>query len=466
MAENNMIVNETVEQTLAHRAAFHGKPKYEVVSLVAFLIGVPDRIFENEHEPPQMEVYNRLKLDKNARIIRNLCLLRTDLERNYGAINREMQRDGFRTILSMPEYVNARALAELSEDGVKIPTPTRSIVPTILEINRKISDRINNCKSLVPLWLDWSYLREIFIMPEGHKETGAKAAADLYYANKNYYPYQVYMNWSPRDEGNILYNDERFVSLLYEWHEDLFEDYSRVSDVSSYTKTNVFDFIEEGERTVFVVDCENSDPYNLCAALASFPEEVCSRISKIILYDDVHTTSAWELLQSQTEIPVERILIERVKENKSLVDIRLTTGVCREFFENKADSFVLVSSDSDYWGLISSLPEARFLVMVEHEKCGPDIKEALISSGIFYCYIDDFYSGGSNDLKITALLREVTSYLQQAVSFNVNDMLQIAFRNTRVEMTPHERNQFYDKYIRGMRLVVDQQGNASIELNR
>lgn len=155
-----------------------------------------------------------------------------------------------------------------------------------------------------------------------------------------------------------------------------------------------------------------------------------------------------------------------MSENKSLVDIRLTTGVCREFFENKADSFVLVSSDSDYWGLISSLPEARFLVMVEHEKCGPDIKEALISSGIFYCYIDDFYSGGSNDLKITALLREVTSYLQQAVSFNVNDMLQIAFRNTRVEMTPHERNQFYDKYIRGMRLVMDPQGNASLELNR
>ena len=69
-------------------------------------------------------------------------------------------------------------------------------------------------------------------------------------------------------------------------------------------------------------------------------------------------------------------------------------------------------------------------------------------------------------VKITALLREVTSYLQQAVSFNVNDMLQIAFRNTRVEMTPHERNQFYDKHIRGMRLVVDQQGNASVELNR
>ncbi len=43
-------------------------------------------------------------------------------------------------------------------------------------------------------------------------------------------------------------------------------------------------------------------------------------------------------------------MIERVKENKSLVDIRLTTGTCREFFQNDTDSCILASSDSDYWG--------------------------------------------------------------------------------------------------------------------
>ena len=46
---------------------------YELVSKVAFLIGVPQRIFENEHEAPQLDVFNRLLKDKNARIIRNLC---------------------------------------------------------------------------------------------------------------------------------------------------------------------------------------------------------------------------------------------------------------------------------------------------------------------------------------------------------------------------------------------------------
>ena len=33
---------------------------YELVSKVAYLIGVPLRIFQNEHEPPKIEIYDRL----------------------------------------------------------------------------------------------------------------------------------------------------------------------------------------------------------------------------------------------------------------------------------------------------------------------------------------------------------------------------------------------------------------------
>lgn len=76
------------------------------------------------------------------------------------------------------------------------------------------------------------------------------------------------------------------------------------------------------------------------------------------------------------------------------------------------DSFVIVSSDSDYWGLISSLPDAHFLVMIEREKCGPDMKEALADSGIFYCYLDDFYSGNSEDIKKNALFKEMYRWME------------------------------------------------------
>ena len=66
---------------------------YELVSKVAYLIGVPLRIFQNEHEPPKIEIYNRLEQDKNARIIRNLCIIRTAIERNYRKINDIMRME-------------------------------------------------------------------------------------------------------------------------------------------------------------------------------------------------------------------------------------------------------------------------------------------------------------------------------------------------------------------------------------
>lgn len=66
---------------------------YEIVSKIAYLIGVPKRIFENEHEPPKMEVYERLEQDKAARIIRHLCIIRTAIERNFKHINEKMRFD-------------------------------------------------------------------------------------------------------------------------------------------------------------------------------------------------------------------------------------------------------------------------------------------------------------------------------------------------------------------------------------
>ena len=124
------------------------------------------------------------------------------------------------------------------------------------------------------------------------------------------------------------------------------------------------------------------------------------------------------------------------------------------------------SSDSDYWGLISSLPNARFLVMIEREKCGPDMKAAMANSGIFYCYIDDFYSGNSDDIKRNALFTELYRYLDDALKLNVNDMLDAALKATRIDMTPAAKRQFFDKHIKRMSLVIDPDGNVSIELRR
>lgn len=305
---------------------------YELVSKVAYLIGVPRHIFENEHEAPQMEVFERLEADKAARIIRHLSIIRTAIERNFRHINSAMRID-YRTILSMPEHVPADSLHQLSADGINfIKKSSTKLVHHVIEINRLISDRINNCKKLFPLWISWDYIKDLFIMPNGLKEEGTRQAAYLYYANRSYYPYQVYINWVPQDEGNVLYNDKKFAVLLYQWHNDYFREFSKVSDVSSYVKGSIYEYIEGSEKTVVVVDCENSDPYKLCAVLRNLDYKYTQKISSIILFDDIHTASAWRILEDFTKIPVEHILIERVKESKSLVDIKLTARACQEHY--------------------------------------------------------------------------------------------------------------------------------------
>lgn len=438
---------------------------YDIVSRVAYLIGVPRRIFDNPHEPPKPEIYDLLEKDRNARIIRQLCRVRAAIEQNFGKINDRMRHD-FKSIYSLPEYVPKDALDQLALDGVDFYRKSSTkLAHHIIELNRIISDRINNCRSIFPVWLNWSYIRDIFIMKDGLTEAGTKAAANTYFSHKECYPYSIFINWTPRNDGNILYNDKKFVTLLYQWHNDYFCDYSKVSDAGSFVKSSIYEFIEDAGKVVMAVDCENSDPYRLGATLKGLDPAVTAKIRKIMLFDDVHTVDAWRILESHTSIPVEHIMTERVKQSKSLVDIELTAMTCREHYRDLVDSFIIVSSDSDYWGLISTLPDAKFLVMMEREKCGPDIKAAMANSGIFYCYIDDFYTGDGEDIKKNALFNTLNRTLDEALRLNVEKMLDDALTATRITMKPAERQQFYDKYIRNMRLVIDAQGNASLELN-
>lgn len=453
--------NYEEQQTPAYKNSTYG-----LVSKVAYLIGVPLRIFENDHEPPKIEFYNRLELDKNARVIRNLCIVRTAIERNFKKINDLMQFE-YKTLYAMPDLIPQESLRQLNMDGVNfMKKSSEMLYQHIIEINRIISDRINNCKEIFPLWLNWEYIRDIFIMPNGFTEEGTKEAAEIYYANRINYPYQMYINWKPSDSGNILYNDKKFVTTLYGLHGALFKEYSKVSDASSMVKNSIYDFINDSGKTVLVVDCENSDPYKLCATLKNLDYKVMQKISAVILFDDAHTATAWRILESYVKIPVEHIMIERVKLNKSLVDIKLTARACKEFYQNNVDSFVIVSSDSDYWGLISSLPEAGFLVMIEREKCGPDMKAALADAGIFYCYLDDFYSGNSEDIKTNALFKEMYRWIDNSVHLNVNEMFNAALANTRIEMSAAERRQFFERHIRHMTLSIDENGDVNLELKR
>lgn len=103
---------------------------------------------------------------------------------------------------------------------------------------------------------------------------------------------------------------------------------------------------------------------------------------------------------------------------------------------------------------------SRFLMMIEHEKSGPDLKAALVSTGIFYCYIDDFYSGNAEDLKFGALIKEMYRYIDSSVHLNVNEMFATALKVTRIEMSEAEKKQFMAQHIRTMQMSIAPDGEV------
>lgn len=438
--------------------------KYTIVSMVGYLLGVRLEWF-GEGKNFDIDIYKKFNLNKNARIIRNLSRLRTALEHRYTKIFYEVNTNG-REVLSIADYVPQDAVAELTKDGVKLSHKGRTYpMDYLIEFNNLISDRINNCKSLFPDWVDWNYIKELFVMENGRSEEGVKAAGTLFNENRINYPYQVWLNWPvPHEDGNILLNDKKFVTLLYQNNYDEFRDFNKVIDVSSQIKGNIYDFINDGERIVMIVDCENSDVYNIIAMLHSLDWEHVQKVSKIILVNDVNQNLGWQELEKCTEIPIEHIMTHRVMDNKSLVDGTLIATAFTEYYEKEVDSFVLLSSDSDFWTLIASLKnKAKFLVMVEHFKCGPDYKDVLADAGVFYCYLDDFNDGEkSEQMKNDILLRAIDAELKNK-SFSMKEIFEEALVALRINMSSAQKEQFYKKHLKPMVTSVDEEGIVKFE---
>ena len=202
----------------------------------------------------------------------------------------------------------------------------------------------------------------------------------MYRQFKNFYPYQKYINWpfaeTPEEKRskNILGNDRELHELLAEIHRN---------------KTVLLtDFIGTAKDVVVVVDCENSDAQRLYDSLAFMKRF----LRKIILVDDTHTNLMWDELVREYRnegIRVEHDELPRLKEQKSLVDLRMVAKTCEEYYKNHVEHFILVTSDSDVWALITSLPDADIMVLAERCKSGDVFIEALTQHSIKYVFMED-----------------------------------------------------------------------------
>ncbi len=434
----------------------------EIVTTIGYMIGVKKNILEQCFGEEYHELLQTLYVNKETSIIRYLCKLRTTLMQKFKKTDDEM-RFNLKNLNSM-DFYDQDNIKQLEKWGFEIIKPNYRSEKYMLDLAGLISANIDNCFELFPDWVNWNYIKDLFVIPQYTKKGVLKSEFNIYMKNIEYYPFQMYIHWKPEDHGSILYTDGKFLGIIYRQHNDIFTDFTKYKDAHSETKNNIYDFIDRSYKTAIAVDCENSDVYKLYSVLKNLNQDELSKIEKIVLYDDYHTTSGWDWLEKFTKIPIEHIEVNRVTDQKSLVDIKMTAGVCTDYYENNITSFILVSSDSDYWGLISTLTKAEFLVMYEHSKCGQAIKRALSEHNIYYCSIDDFCSGNIEELKKAVLFSCLEKYLPEIISLNGKELVRKIYEEARISASEKEMENFYDRYIKTLRLRVDNDGNFIVEI--
>lgn len=436
---------------------------YTITSKVAYLIGIPEIYFTKEKPTFCEDVYQELEGKSEARNIRDLCIIRNGFMREFKQISFDLESN-LKNIDSVPQYIPPIAVQRLVVDGVPVRKTNCKAIKYLAHINSLIAQIIIKCKEFFPIWVKWEYIKSLFVMPNGDKETGITGEQTKFKQFYNLYPFQTYINWKPVDAGNILYNDAKFLTWLYKSHGDSFREYEFVSDASQLGKYNIHSFIKKAQKIDIVVDCENSDPYKTEAMIKSLSPEEKFSVQRILLFDDVNANKAWQFVSSIIEIPVKRIVVERVSRLKSQVDMRLAVEVCKEFYENEVDSFILMTSDSDYWSLISSLPSASFIVVIEDGQTSKRLIQTYEEHKIPYCWLDDFCMGRAMELKQLALKSEINNRLKSMCKINFAYMIENSSRAIWTTFSESEKIEILKSCKKGLRASIDSDGNLALSI--
>lgn len=434
-----------------------------IAGTVAYMVGVYEPSWELIYSDGCGTTLKKLEQDQNAKTIRCLCKLRTELMFNFKRTDAELIHE-IKNIDRM-RWFDADDVKWLEKNGVHVLLANKKAADYALHINDLIDKNIDKCQPLFPDWVNWKYIRGLFVINNFRGKNVLRDEFSKFMDNLKLYPYQKYIFWEPVSCSNLLANDIKFLDILYKQNHDEFTDRAKCKIADGKVIDGIYGFIDKGRKIDIVVDCENSSSYKLYSVIKALDEQETAKIHKIILYDDATTIGAWDFLEKVIKIPIEHVQVQRIVGHKSLVDVRMTAGVCQEFFAESVSSFIIFSSDSDYWALISSLPDADFLVALEPSKSGEAIIENLDKNNIAYCSIDDFGNGNIEDLKKIALLKELNDSLSDLEKCNGKELARTVFEKTRIRASDGEIMNFYDKYIKTIRLQVDRDGNFKYVVN-
>lgn len=432
------------------------------VAKVAWMIGIDEVQVDRRYGEACPDTVQKVKTDEHACMVRALCRVRNAFMKNYEACLDEMLYE-FKDVLHV-SYVEMEDARLVMESEYQLGYLNKTLVDVLTGLNDSIKDAVGKCGHLFPCWINWQYLKEIFVLPSCKTKHDFLMELNGYNNNIRRYPCQAYVGGVQMTDEYFLSNDYFFLEALYRKHNERFNGKDKVQDISKNTRENIENFIKEHSNVEIVVDCENSDVYKMCSMLNSFGSELCEKISKIVLFDDVHTTDSWKLLSKFTGVPIEYVAINRVTDAKSLVDIRMTAEVTKACYKDGVDGFILLSSDSDYWGLISAVNDAGFFVVYEDSKCGLPIKETMYEHEIQNCSLDGFSGNGAYEFKRVVLKSAISERIEQVLDFNSKDLVADLCKELRIDVTDSEQEELFKHLMKPTKITVNDDGSFNVQI--
>ena len=131
-----------------------------------------------------------------------------------------------------------------------------------------------------------------------------------------------------------------------------------------YQKTNIttsdmYKFIQNDDVEVYV-DCDNIEFFKFITFMNSISH--FNTVKNIVLIVDEKANFLWKVFDKfyTGKVHIKTISVPRLKDHKSVADIVLTKEVCQSVYTKNQNRVVLVSSDSDFFGLISVLSDVSF----------------------------------------------------------------------------------------------------------
>lgn len=459
MIEENIELPETED-----RSAYRNYSK-NIALTVGFLLGVSDeslmKRLENSEE--YLPIKEALEKNEDAVAIRHLNNIRSNLILHFKEVSLNLRNMNatFTPLDRMDLFKDDFKV--LNRMSIYIITGKPDINEYLKRINNEIIRRIDKTEKLFPDWVRFRHIRTMFIMPNNIEEESKK-----FQAYQSLYPFQRYFYWrEPFDCGYILSTDRDLLTVIYRNGNEIFTDGDRVCDASDNVKNNINEFINSASKIQVFIDGENADPYRFASAIESLKDHEIEKINKIVVYyDSEHTTKAWTMLKHFTYgVEVETVPVERIVENKSLVDHRLVMGVSKAIYKEDVDSIILVSSDSDFWSVIDASEDVRYLVMVESEKCGHEFKNLLRDKDVFYCYLDRFITPDDDKFFKIVFKHELEKIISDNFSLgNARALLSSVLHSCRAGVSKAEEDMLFEKYIKTLSLRINADGNFVLEI--